>query len=289
MAFVAPSSEIDSWARVPTKKTGNVRNFQRAEIPGHIQEVQRFFENKDNSSPTAVVVGFDPIRAKNRIKAMKDDGKPLSDYDVSPGETIEGKIEIGWLSDQDPETKEQIIDTIGSEYKNLEQYIFDELIDISGQQLTRQSLRKVADAFRQDALKGELAEVSDETLVDLEGSLEESDAADTQDDEIADDSVPLEIKSELQGLSPSPKQVVIGRLRFLSRLQKEVLAGLPDSAVRDIYREVTDELKPGILIDGQHRIMGTKNIDNVPFLVTGVAYCAMARTGIPVSRHKQNR
>jgi hypothetical protein len=270
VAFVAPSSEIDSWARVPTKKTGNVRNFQRAEIPGHIQEVQRFFENKDNSSPTAVVVGFDPIRAKNRIRAMRDDGKPLSDDDVSPGETIEGKIEIGWLSDQDPETKEQIIDTIGSEYKNLEQYIFDELVDISGQQLTRQSLRKVADAFRQDALKGELAEVSDEELVDLEEGLEENDAADTQDDEIADDNVPLEIKSELQGLSPSPKQVVIGRLRFLSRLQKEVLVGLPDSAVRDIYREVTDELKPGILIDGQHRIMGTKNIANVPFLVTAL-------------------
>src|SRR6516164_7519998 len=82
VAFVAPSSEIDSWARVPTKKTGNVRNFQRAEIPMHIQEVQRFFENKDNSSPTAVVVGFDPIRAKDRIKTFDAEGNPLSGPDV---------------------------------------------------------------------------------------------------------------------------------------------------------------------------------------------------------------
>ena len=46
VAFVAPSREIDSWARVPTKKTGNVRNFQRAEIAMHIQEVQRFSKTK---------------------------------------------------------------------------------------------------------------------------------------------------------------------------------------------------------------------------------------------------
>src|SRR5262249_33103635 len=125
VAFVASSTEIDSWARVPTKKTGNVRNFQRAEIPMHIQEVQRFFENKDNSSPTAVVVGFDPIRAKKRTKTMKANGHPLSDDDLKPGETLEGKIEIAWLSDQDPDTKQQIIETISSEYANLEQYIFD--------------------------------------------------------------------------------------------------------------------------------------------------------------------
>jgi hypothetical protein len=35
VAFVAPSHEIVAWARVPTKRSGNVRNFQRAEIKGH--------------------------------------------------------------------------------------------------------------------------------------------------------------------------------------------------------------------------------------------------------------
>jgi hypothetical protein len=67
VAFAAPSSEIDAWARVPTKKTANIRNFQRAEIRKHIQEVETFFKDKANSSPTAVVVGFDPIRSKERI------------------------------------------------------------------------------------------------------------------------------------------------------------------------------------------------------------------------------
>jgi len=38
----------------------------------------------------------------------------------------------------------------------------------------------------------------------------------------------------------------------------------------ETYREVIDELKPGILIDGQHRVIGTKHITNVPFLVTAL-------------------
>ena len=91
-----------------------------------------------------------------------------------------------------------------------------------------------------------------------------------EEEDTAEDVVPAEIRSELQGLSPSPKQVVIGRLQFLSSLQKDLLADLPESALRDVYREVTDELKPGILIDGQHRVMGTKQFPDVPFLVTAL-------------------
>src|SRR5579872_6483273 len=70
VAFVAASSDISAWARVPTKKTGNVRNFQRAKLERHVKEVSAFFRNATNSSPTAVVVGFDPIRANGRIRAF---------------------------------------------------------------------------------------------------------------------------------------------------------------------------------------------------------------------------
>ena len=42
VSFVATSADLDSWARVPTKRTGDIRNFQRAEIPNHIKEVKRW-------------------------------------------------------------------------------------------------------------------------------------------------------------------------------------------------------------------------------------------------------
>ncbi|WP_109485782.1 hypothetical protein [Occallatibacter savannae] len=269
VAFVAPSSEIDAWARVPTKKTGNVRNFQRAEIPSHIQEVQRFFENRDNSSPTAIVVGFDPIRAKSRVAALTQDRERLNDHDLTPGETREGVVRITWESDRDPETKDESIEALLAQYSDLETYIFDELLDISGGQLSRDSLRRVADAFRDHARNGELPELPDGVQPELDGASGEAETP-NEDQDVSDDTIPAEIRDELKGLSPSPKQVVIGRLLFLSRLQKEILGAMPDSAVVDIYREVCDELKPGILIDGQHRVMGTKNFANIPFLVTAL-------------------
>jgi hypothetical protein len=269
VAFVAPSREIDSWARVPTKKTGNVRNFQRAEIPMHIQEVQRFFENKDNSSPTAVVVGFDPIRAKSRIRAVDASRKLITDSDVQPGAVVMGSMEIEWVSDSDPKSKEQIIETITSEYPKLEEFVFDELVDISGKQLTKASLRRVTDAFREHAVHGDGIEVPEATVDSSEAETSNSNE-DHEEEDIVEDVVPAEIRSELQGLSPSPKQVVIGRLQFLSSLQKDLLVELPETALRDLYREVTDELKPGILIDGQHRVMGTKEFPDVPFLVTAL-------------------
>lgn len=267
VAFVAPSSEIDSWARVPTKKTGNVRNFQRAEIPTHINEVRRFFVNEDNSSPTAVVVGFDPIRAKHRIKTTNAAGKTIDGSDLAPDSPLIGNIEITWLSETAPESKDKIIETIVHEYPALEGFIFEELVEISGKQLTTKKLRQMADAFSEHAKRGDIPEPDIET-----SSVDSSviSAEEEQEDESTDESVPAEIRAELQGLSPSPKQVVIGRLQFLSKLQREVLAELPETALRDIYREITDELKPGLLIDGQHRIMGTKALPAVPFLVTAL-------------------
>jgi len=267
VAFVAPSGEIDSWARVPTKKTGNVRNFQRAEIPMHIQEVQRFFENKDNSSPTAVVVGFDPIRAKSRIRAVDSSGQSIADSAVPPGAVVMGSMEIEWVSESDPKSKQQIIDIITNEYPKLEEFVFEELVDISGKQLTKASLRRVTDSFREHAARGEVIDLPETTVNSSES---QSSSEDQEEEDSVEDLVPTEIRSELQGLSPSPKQVVIGRLQFLSSLQNNLLLELPESALRDLYREVTDELKPGILIDGQHRVMGTKQFPDVPFLVTAL-------------------
>jgi hypothetical protein len=103
--------------------------------------------------------------------------------------------------------------------------------------------------------------------------LEDDDETDEEvdgDQDADTDSKRSEINSELVGLSPSERQVVIGRLLFLSQLQEGILRAMPIESLKEIYREVRDELKPGILIDGQHRIMGTKNRGDIPFLVTAL-------------------
>jgi len=271
VAFVAPSSEIDSWARVPTKKTGNVRNFQRAEIPAHIAEVQDFFKNLNNSSPTAVVVGFDPIRAKTSV-SLKVDGQEIADADVETGKPLAGSIEVKWIADPDPQARTQLLSTIADQLETLEGFIYSELYEITGGKLSRSTFSMMLENTRTLAREGQLdaIEAAEENSSDAIESSE--DGAETEDDftTLVEEKLPPVIREGLTGLSPSPKQVVLGRLSFLGRLQAEVLANMSDAQLRAVYREVADELKPAILIDGQHRIMGTKKLGQIPFLVTAL-------------------
>src|SRR5262249_46972796 len=147
----------------PTKKTGNVRHFQRAQIPMHVQEVSRFFDNKDNSSPTAIVVGFDPIRARHRIKVLDAAKREVDDNTVVAGEAIYGALEVTWNSDTDPQTRDEKITAVTSAYSVIQEYVFNELIDITGGKMSPESLDRLARTFREKALSGELPDtVSDE-------------------------------------------------------------------------------------------------------------------------------
>jgi hypothetical protein len=59
-------------------------------------------------------------------------------------------------------------------------------------------------------------------------------------------------------------------LAFLAQTSDEVLATRPIEFLTSLYKEVSDELKPALLIDGQHRVMGTKKLGRIPFLVTAL-------------------
>ena len=259
VVFVAPSNEIDSWARVPTKRTGNIRNFQRAQIDSHVKEVERFFTSRDNASPTAVVIGFDPIRSRNQIVTRDGENKIVKPTAITSGEPLLGSVEISWARDEDPQTQDELVSSILTSHDLLQDYVYDELLDIT--HMDRGALDRLAKVFNERAITGELIGLEDDDETDEEVDVDQN--TDT-------DSKRSEISSELVGLSPSERQVVIGRLLFLSQLQEDFLRGMPIESLKEIYREVRDELKPGILIDGQHRIMGTKNLGDIPFLVTAL-------------------
>jgi hypothetical protein len=270
VAFVAPSSEIDSWARVPTKRTGNIRNFQRAELPAHIKEVATFFKDERNASPTSVVVGFDPIRAKEAIKVEAEDG-PLASAKIEPGAPVSGKIVIEWPVDPDAQTSAERIERIVAWRPQLEAYIFDELRDITG--LDTAKIKTLAVRLATGIRSGELRgfDVEDDATESEHSSEEtENDSIDNEVEGVGIDDLPDDIRAALNGQSPGERQVILGRLWFLGQLQEDLLKPLSEDRLTVLYREVYDELKPGILIDGQHRVMGTKTIGNVPFLVTAL-------------------
>lgn len=282
VAFAAPSNEIDSWARVPTKRTGNIRNFQRAELARHSQEITSFFTNSENSSPTAVVVGFDPIRSANRVVTRDDQGneivalplpvKNVSERDPShreqsfTGAPVMGTIEIDWREIEESTDPARQISRIQSMVPEIRRFIYAELKDITG-------LDESSSQLLEDYLAGRLASGYEPDAVMESADQAESDS-DLSEANSSDDSslteAPENVKASLAGLSPSERQVVIGRLTFLATTRKESLESKPTPVVSEICRMVTDELKPGILIDGQHRVMGTKGLGQIPFLVTAL-------------------
>jgi hypothetical protein len=218
-----------------------------------------------------VVVGFDPIRAKTAVRVATDDG----DFDegaLEPGAPLTGRITIDWPADPDAQTNADRITCIMEWRPKLEAFIFEELSDISGLETTKiaRLAARIASGIRGGELRG--FEVDDDVAV-----TEEEDPGEMENDSSNDDlegggsdELPADIRAELEGQSPGERQVVLGRLWFLGQLQAELLGSWSEERLRRLYREVYDELKPGILIDGQHRIMGTKRIANVPFLVTAL-------------------
>lgn len=279
VAFAAASSEIDSWARVPTKRTANIRNFQRAELAKHSVEITSFFNNEENSSPTAVVVGFDPIRSANRVVTRDAAGVVIGGTTIATGPTGEGgdgvvagtpvmgTIEIEWGDPEDASTAAEQIERIAAVARDIRHFIYAELSDITG--LDTQKAAAVEEYLAAKMKAGYEPTASEDSDVEDEGGTgETADAAHSLEESPLSEA-PEEVKTSLAGLSPSEQQVVVGRLSFLAATRREFLEARP-SSIPEIYRMVLDELKPGILIDGQHRVMGTKKLGNIPFLVTAL-------------------
>ncbi len=270
VAFVAASSEIDLWARVPTKRTGDVRNFQRAELAKHSVDITKFFSNSENSSPTAVVVGFDPIRSENRVVTRDAQGVVDSNL-IEAGEPVVGTIQIEWGDPADCTSPSDQIARMLEVVPSIRRYIYSELQDIAGfneghsEALEKYIVDRLDAGFEPDVDGPE----NDEEDGRSDGQDGEFDG-DAMDSGILGEDAPPAVQEILSGLSPSERQVVLGRLLFLASLRRDPLERKSPEMVSELFRLVMDELKPGILIDGQHRVMGTKKIGNIPFLVTAL-------------------
>jgi len=92
-SFVATTADISDWSTVPKKSEDDLRNFQRPEMPGHVQEISEFFEKfDDNSSPSAIVLGFrDPVEVLDGSENKLDLTK------IIDGNVVSGFIKIPYL------------------------------------------------------------------------------------------------------------------------------------------------------------------------------------------------
>jgi hypothetical protein len=185
-----------------------------------------------------------------------------------------GGIAISWEDETDPQSVDEYKRVILASGERLAQYITAELREITG--LNDSAIAILRAEFDERARVGkpglsELAEDDASLDPDVAG---EDDAAELGI--VLDDGEPLDLSpkatSAIAGLTPSERQVAIGRLEFLASLQPLLLDQTPHDGLAKLNSEIRDELKPALLIDGQHRIAGTKDITDVPFLVCALPH-----------------
>jgi hypothetical protein len=87
-SFVATTADIADWSTVPKKAASDLRNFQRPEMPEHVIEITEFFEKfEDNSSPSAIVLGF-----RGAIQTLNEKGEPFDINSLASGQFVPGYI-----------------------------------------------------------------------------------------------------------------------------------------------------------------------------------------------------
>lgn len=240
IVFVASSSSIDTWAKVPTKLSNRPVGFQRAAIPQHVREVKTFFadEEKRNCSPTAILLGIEP-EARNQVSLTRRDGSPLKETDV--GQTpVECCIEINftpWRSADFPPTYDEEIEKLFQQVEHL--YPITASVNLT-----------------------KASEDNEDDDEELEAVL--SDGEDEDDDEDEPKTEPGD-EDNLFFAHLRPEQLASavrsGDFRGWDKKRKERL--------REILK---DDRKIGIIIDGQHRVKGTAASGQIPFVVSLLPY-----------------
>lgn len=242
--LVATSADVFDWATVPVKKVGNLRNFQRPEIKKHVEDIQKYFSQySNNCSPSSIVVGF-----RTAPKCLGQDGKDLQKEKVLPGEPpTQGFIEIEYSDAPQATSTAELRSALGV-------LVADEIQ--STRALIGHSGAEIFDpgeAISEDASTDTTDDQADD---DEEADSDEGDSAEDQDD-------------DLSVASADSSEIVKQRRDYLEYLEALDVNSLDDNDLRENLAALRDIRKPGLIIDGQHRIRGTKQ-DDIAFAITAL-------------------
>ncbi len=261
VSLVIPTSVLDEWARVPTRLSNRPQGFQRASVRGHVDEIRSFFQqdpSQTNSSPTSILVGLAP-EAQSLISLLD----PTTDEIIDPAdvgnEPIYCRLELDfdpWQPDEEFGLVEQIAELAGV-VESASAAIDDETEESDAEFDDDEASASDAEEFLDE---DDAVEDSDE------GSAEEAEGSEDSENSDADDGE-ISIAEALHLYS-------YRELRDL--LASKSYENWPQEDLKKLRDLLVDERKPGLIIDGQHRVKATQNIGEIPFIVSFLPFASWA-------------
>ncbi|MGV9793108.1 hypothetical protein [Gordonia sp. NPDC003422] len=257
ISLVLATCVLDDWARVPTRLSNRPHGFQRAAVRGHVAEIERFFDqdaSKTNASPTSILVGLAP-NAQGQVSLVD----PNSGDKIDPAEIgstpVQCSIELDfdpWLPDEDSDLVEQI-------------GILAADVDLAS--VTTEEVEVPDEEIEDDDTSDAVIRT---TLVEGDGDTPD-DLEEDAGNAVAEDSEP-----------DATEESVAESLHLYSYRQlREVLQSKTyenwDTKSQERLRDLlVDERKPGLIIDGQHRVAATRSIGEYPFIVSFLPFANWA-------------
>jgi hypothetical protein len=294
-SFVGTSCEIDRWAKVPTKLASAPRNFQRAVIPKHVDEIRNFFADGSevNSSPTSLILGISPD-CQSLVKICRAGTNTVIDplaigiapslcdlvisFDPWPSENYSGDDEALNREIEELYAKVRSSYEEGTEDGGGDDESDDGELDegASGGIDSDEDVNYADDDEDSGDETAEEEGEEDDVSSGMGDSANGESAIDDNTPERESDPIDASLSLNPDARSLSEAEAKRDADRFLALLSRSRVAHFMGTneyrtlskhrreGLRDMFK---DDLKPGLIIDGQHRIRGTAKRGEFPFSV----------------------
>lgn len=257
ISLVLATSDLDEWARVPTRLSNRPQGFQRAAVKGHIAEIERFFQqdpSHTNASPTSILVGLAP-EAQTLVSLLNPD----SGEAIDPAEIGTTPIRCNVVLNFDPWQPDEDFG------------LFEQISELAAVVETTQEASDDEGDVPDDEIEDDEEPDSDaDESQEVDGGAEEAD--DEWDgtegaEHLESDDAEESAAEALNLLSYDALRDVLSSKAYESWDQTDL------ERLRDL---LVDERKPGLIIDGQHRVAATRNIGDVPFIISFLPFANWA-------------
>jgi len=246
-AFIADCEEILNFCGVARKEDDLTHHYQRVLDRDRVDKdygTKKFFDNKENCSPTAIVIGLRNTK-KSKVEYTYD-------KNIAPGDDLKpvgGKITIS----------------------------FPDLTKIKNEDLKKEIKNELLSRICKDD-----PEIPEDSSDGIELEKNNNDEPEEPNSDAESDSD----RQTLDGMHESKIKNIIKRLESLD----------PNAAITSSELSVlSDVLKPGLIIDGQHRIYGAAELARKhPFLICAVCdaswseqvfqFCILNLKSVPIPK-----
>ncbi|WP_147068054.1 hypothetical protein [Terrabacter aerolatus] len=265
ISLVLATCDLDEWARVPTRLSNRPQGFQRAAVKGHIAEIERFFQqdlSHTNASPTSILVGLAPEAQELVSLVDADSGEELRPDTVG---TVPVRCQLAlkfdpWLPDEGT----PLVDQIGE---------LASVVEARSEPQHEEADASEADIDDDVEWGAGVPESAAEGLNeggDSDGNVDDSDDGD------AGPSQPDVSESDDAEISPAEALHLYSYAELRDLLATKAYESWDDTDLVRLRDLLVDERKPGLIIDGQHRVAATRNIGEVPFIVSFLPFANWA-------------